>query len=62
MSQQGKKWSNRLFTGKSVTFNFFVAYDLKLVIELVKLCEYSRSRLFLDLGGRSFLISNFNLN
>ena len=42
------------------------ACDLKVekcsqLIELMKVCEYSRSRSFLDLGPRSFSYENKNL-
>ena len=60
---QGQLWSHRLFNGKNVkALDFsgsFVACDLKVgtyiqLIELMKSYEYSRSRLSLDIGQRSF--------
>ena len=57
------------FIGKSETVDFsetIAACDLKIgrcrqLIELIKVCEYSRSRSFLDLGQRSLTFENLKL-
>ena len=52
---------------KTVDFSETIAAcDLKVgrcrqLIEFMKVCEYSRSRSFLDLGPRSFTYENDNL-
>ena len=52
---------------KTLSFRSFAACDLKVVryrehIKLMKLCDYSRSMSFLDLGQRSFAYKNVKHN